>query len=75
MKGPWDMPVDEFDLSTLRTQEQAAEFLGVSPRTLRRILHDGELDVVRIGSGRGRPMITLRALLDYANRNHIRATS
>lgn len=67
------MPVDEYDLATMKTQEQAAAFLGVSQRTLRRLVHDGELSVVRIGSGRGRPMITVRALLDYANRHHIQA--
>jgi len=62
------MPVDEHDLATLRTPAQAAEFLKVSTRTLRRLIHDGDLLPVRIGSGRGRPMFTERALLDYANR-------
>lgn len=67
------MPVDEYDLASLKDQEQAAAFLGVSPRTLRRLVADKELAVVRIGSGRGRPMFTTRALLDYANRHHTQA--
>lgn len=60
------MPVDEFDIASWRTQRQAAEFLGVSERTLRRMIHDRELESVKV---RGRVMVTQRALLDYVNRH------
>jgi excisionase family DNA binding protein len=36
---------------------QAAEFLGVSPRTITRLAESGRLRLVRIGLGRGRVLV------------------
>lgn len=62
------MPITESDLGpNMLTVEQAADFLGVSKTTIRRMMSNRELDVVRIGSGRGRPRITKRSALDHIN--------
>lgn len=63
------MPITEADLDDLLTIEQAAKFYRCSRATINRMIAGRELDVVRIGSGRGRPRITKRSLLDHLNRN------
>jgi excisionase family DNA binding protein len=68
------MPITEADLgNNLLTIDQSAEFLGVSRSTVTRMIANRELDVVRIGSGRGMPRITKRSLLDHVNRKVIPA--
>jgi len=61
------MPVNEQDLSNLRTMPEAADFLHVSHSTVKRLVRERKLETVRIGTGRGRVFITERALLAYAN--------
>jgi len=67
------MPITEHDLDDLLTVDEAAELLQLSRATIYRMISDRELDVVRIGSGRGRARITRRALLDHLNRRVTRA--
>jgi excisionase family DNA binding protein len=67
------LPITEHDLDDLLTVEEAADVLQISRATVYRMISDRELDVVRIGSGRGRPRITRRALLDHLNRRVTRA--
>lgn len=67
------MPVNEHDLSNLRTMPEAAEFLHVSHTTVKRLIRERQLETVRIGTGRGRVFVTERALLEYANRGVRRA--
>jgi excisionase family DNA binding protein len=67
------MPLTEDDLADLLTIEQAATILGRSRATVYRIIADRKIDIVRMGSGRGRVFMTRRALLDYANRGVVRA--
>jgi len=50
------------------TIEQVMKRLQLSRSTVKQLIADGELDVVHIGTGRGRPRIPERALLDYINR-------
>ena len=58
----------------LLTREEACQWLSVSPRTLRRLIHDKRLDVVRVGTGAGSVRFTERALEDYTRRNTTRAS-
>lgn len=67
------MPITEHDLDDLLTVDEAADLLQLSRATIYRMIADRELDVVRIGSGRGRVRITRRALLDHLNRRVTRA--
>jgi excisionase family DNA binding protein len=67
------MPITEHDLDDLLTVDEAADLLQLSRATIYRMIADRELDVVRIGSGRGRARITRRALLDHLNRRVTRA--
>ena len=39
----------EAEISTLYSVRQAAERLGVHPETIRRLIHDGRLEAVRVG--------------------------
>lgn len=57
----------------LLTKPQAALWLAVSRATLDRLLAAREIDVVRVGTGRGSVRITERALEDYARRHTQRA--
>jgi excisionase family DNA binding protein len=66
-------PLTLADLDTLRTYDEVAERLSVSPRTVARLVNDGELGVVKIGSGRGHPRVPERAIVDYLNRRYRRA--
>jgi excisionase family DNA binding protein len=67
------MPITEDDLDELMSVPAAAEFLRVSTATINRMIANRDVEVTRIGSGRGRVRITKRALLDHANRNTVRA--
>lgn len=58
----------------LLTKPQACQWLAVSRATLDRLIAAHELDVVRVGTGRGSVRITERALEDYTRRNTTRAT-
>jgi excisionase family DNA binding protein len=68
------VPISETDLDDLLTVDAAAAFLHVSASTINRMIANREVEVVRIGSGRGRVRITKRALLDHVNRKVTRAT-
>lgn len=59
----------------LLTKPQACDWLSVSRATLDRLIHNGELDVVRVGTGRGSVRITERALRDYARRRTTKAVA
>lgn len=63
------MAITEKDLAELLTLDQAAEFYQCSRSTIERMIANHEIEVVRLGSGRGRPRIRKRALLDHMNRN------
>jgi excisionase family DNA binding protein len=52
---------------------EAAEFLGVSPRTLTRLADGGQLRLVRIGVGRGRVLVPDSELQRLAERGTARA--
>jgi excisionase family DNA binding protein len=62
------------DPARLLTREEACQWLSVSSRTLRRLIHDQQIDVVRVGTGSGSVRITQRALEDYARRRTVRAS-
>jgi excisionase family DNA binding protein len=65
------MPVSADDLDGAITLQQLATRLNRSYRTVQRMVAAGEIDSLRIGSGRGgRVLITQRALNDYLNRHH-----
>jgi excisionase family DNA binding protein len=66
------MPINETDLDELLTLEEAAEVLRVSLRTMQRLVADRQIEVVRIGSGRGYPRVTRRMLLDNLNRRVVK---
>lgn len=66
------LPVTSDDLFDSLTVEEAAQKLHRSRRTVERLIAAGELDVIHIGSGRGRPVITRRAIEDYLNRHNQR---
>ena len=67
------MPITEQDLDQLLTVREAASVMHVSPMTLYRLIDARALDVVRVGSGRGRLHVTRRAILDLYNRRTVRA--
>ena len=68
------MPITEADLgANLLSIDQSAEFLGVSRSTITRMIARRELDVIRLGSGRGVPRISKRSLLDHVNRKVVPA--
>jgi excisionase family DNA binding protein len=68
------MPITEADLgANLLSIDQSAEFLGVSRSTITRMIARRELDVIRLGSGRGVPKISKRSLLDHVNRKVVPA--
>jgi len=67
------MPFTEADLDDLMSVDEAATFLHVHRSTINRMIARREVDVVRIGSGRGRVRLTKRALLDHLNRNLTKA--
>jgi len=52
---------------------EAAEFLGVSPRTLTRLAEGGRLRLARIGLGRGRVLVPDAELRRLADRGAERA--
>jgi excisionase family DNA binding protein len=58
----------------LLTKPQACVWLAVSRATLDRLIASHDIDVVRVGTGRGSVRITERALEDYTRRNTTRAT-
>lgn len=62
------MRIEEQDLEDLLNRHEAAGFLRVSVHTIDRMIANGDVDVVRIGSGRGRVRFTRAALLESVNR-------
>jgi excisionase family DNA binding protein len=62
------LPIDDRDLDDLLTRAEAAALLHVSVHTIDRMIAAGDVDVVRLGSGRGTVRFTRRALLDHVNR-------
>lgn len=67
------MPITEEDLDQLMTVEEAALVMHRSRQTLYRLIADRAIDVVYVGTGRGRAHVTRRAVLDYYNRRTVRA--
>jgi excisionase family DNA binding protein len=61
------VPITEADLDQLLTRTQAAELLGLSVSTFDRLIREKRIEVIRHGTGRGRPRVTRRAVLDYLN--------
>jgi excisionase family DNA binding protein len=57
------------------TKREVQAILHVSLATLNRLLADHEIDVVRVGRGRGSVRITRAALRDYTERNTHRAAA
>lgn len=47
------------------TLDQVADLLQVSRPTVDRLVRAGRLSTIRVGSGRGHPRVTERALLAY----------
>lgn len=67
------MRIEIDDVDELLDAAQVASKLGVSVDTVRRMAARRDIDHVRIGSGRGRIMITPDAVVDYLNRHHTTA--
>jgi excisionase family DNA binding protein len=68
------VPITPDDLNGAKTLQELAEMLGRSYRTVQRMVAAGEIDSIRVGSGRGgRVLITQAALTDYLNRHHHKA--
>lgn len=63
------MPVSTDDLDEMFTAAEAAKKIRVTYRHFQRIIAAGEIDYLRLGSGRGRIYITRRALTEYLNRH------
>lgn len=61
------------DAARLLTKSEACQWLSLSLTTLNRLIRAHEIDVVRVGTGKGSVRITQRALDDYARRNTTRA--
>lgn len=59
----------------LLTKAGAMAYLGVSLRTLNRLIHAGDIDVVRVGPRGGAVRFDPRALRDYTYRHTDRATA
>jgi excisionase family DNA binding protein len=68
------MPTDS-DGARLLTKQEACQWLSLSLTTLNRLIRAHDIDVVRVGTGKGSVRITQRALEDYTRRNTTRATS
>lgn len=67
------MPITETDLDELLTIDQAAAVMHLSRKTVYRMISRREIDVVRLGSGRGVLRVTRRAILDNVNRRAVKA--
>ena len=67
------MPVNKTDLDELLTPDQAADLLGISRATVYRMIRERQIEVVRVGTGRGRARITRRALVDGLDRRVVKA--
>jgi len=67
------MTITDEDLDQLMTVEEAARVMHRSRQTLYRLIEARAIDVVYVGSGRGRAHVTRRAILDYYNRRTVRA--
>lgn len=64
------MPFDLEDMADSLSIDEFAELLHVHRTTAERIIRDGEVDVIRIGHGRGRLRVPRRSATDYINRMH-----
>lgn len=69
------MPINENDLDDLLNRHQSAALLHTSVSSLDRLIKAKRIEVIRSGPGRGRILITRRALVDYLNRSSIKAAS
>lgn len=67
------MPVSAEDLDGALTAREAADVLQISYRTLTRLVEAHQIEVIRIGNGRGRIFVSRRSLTDYINRRNIKA--
>lgn len=66
-------PLTLEDLESALTFDEAMKRLGVSRTTLKRMIGDREIGVIRVGAGRGHPRIPERSIVDYVNRRYQRA--
>lgn len=71
---PDPLPQHAQNADRLLTKPQACLYLAVSRATLDRLISAHDIDVVRVGTGRGSVRITERALQDYTRRNTTRAS-
>lgn len=62
------MPNVDSDFPQLLTRAEAAALLHVSVHTIDRMIANGDVEVVRVGSGRGQVRFTRDALLDHMRR-------
>lgn len=62
------MAVNLEDLRNAMTKKEFAELIGVSLRTVNRMIMERQVEVVFVGTGRGQPRITKRAATEYLNR-------
>jgi excisionase family DNA binding protein len=69
------MPNTQNDAARLLTKSEACHWLSLSLTTLNRLIRAHEIDVVRVGTGKGSVRITQRALEDYTRRHTTRATA
>lgn len=60
--------VGPVEVAELKTVRETAERLHRSVSTVRRMIRSGDLPVVRIGHGRGRPGVPESAITDYLTR-------
>lgn len=68
------MPVSLEDMSDALSVAQAAQLLRRDQKTIRRWIAAGELEAVRVGTGKGKWQITRRALTAYVNRQRSQAS-
>jgi excisionase family DNA binding protein len=62
--------VSASDPESTASVREVAELLGVHPQTVRRLIHEGKLEGVRIGSGLHVPRAALEELLARQHRKH-----
>jgi excisionase family DNA binding protein len=67
------MAITEQDLDQLLTVAEAAEVMHRSKMSVYRLIDSRQIEVVRLGSGRGVVHVSRRAILDYYNRRTVRA--
>jgi len=67
------MPFTPADLDDALDVAGLAELLHINRRSAERIVSTGQIDVIRVGAGRGKVRIPRRAVTDYINRRATKA--